>query len=136
MIKELWLNLPVKDVKRAKTFFTHLGFAFSNRHKDGEPMAGLIVGERKTMVMLIEENLFKSFTGNELTDTSKSNETLISFDAESPEEVDRLAKKAEEAGGKVFGKPGWNQGWMYGCGFTDLDGHRWNVLHMDMNKMS
>jgi hypothetical protein len=23
---------------------------------------------------------------------------------------------------------------MYGCGFADLDGHRWNVLYMDMSK--
>jgi predicted lactoylglutathione lyase len=24
---------------------------------------------------------------------------------------------------------------MYGCVFADLDGHRWNVLYMDMSKM-
>ena len=26
-------------------------------------------------------------------------------------------------------------GWMYGFGFCDIDGHRWNVLYMDMSKM-
>jgi len=25
---------------------------------------------------------------------------------------------------------------MYGCGFTDPDGHRWNALYMDMSKMA
>lgn len=24
------------------------------------------------------------------------------------------------------------KGWMYGCVFTDLDGHKWNVLYMDL----
>ena len=24
---------------------------------------------------------------------------------------------------------------MYGCGFCDLDGHRWNILYMDMSMM-
>jgi uncharacterized protein len=24
---------------------------------------------------------------------------------------------------------------MYGAGFSDLDGHRWNVLFMDMAKL-
>src|SRR4051812_6198353 len=110
MIKELWLNLPVKDVKRAKTFFTHIGFSFKDRHKDGDPMAALTVGEGKTIVMLIEESMFKGFSQQDVNDTSKSTETLISFDAESPEEVDSIAKKAEEAGGKIFAKPGWNQG--------------------------
>ena len=27
------------------------------------------------------------------------------------------------------------KGWMYGCVFTDLDGHKWNILYMDMSKM-
>ena len=28
-----------------------------------------------------------------------------------------------------------SQGWMYACGFEDLDGHRWVMLYMDMSKM-
>ena len=31
--------------------------------------------------------------------------------------------------------PAESQGWMYGCAFADPDGHRWNVLYMDMSKM-
>ncbi|MEY2828706.1 MAG: hypothetical protein RIQ33_564, partial [Bacteroidota bacterium] len=70
-----------------------------------------------------------------IADTSKGSEVLISFDAESPEEVDTLVKNVKAAGGIVYGEPGWNQGWMYGCGFVDMDGHRWNMLYMDMTKM-
>jgi len=33
---------------------------------------------------------------------------------------------AIEAGGTNFGEPG-GQEWMYGCGFADLDGHRWSA---------
>jgi predicted lactoylglutathione lyase len=43
----------------------------------------------------------------------KSTEVLLSFDAESRQEVDELAKKVTAAGGKVFAQPGENQGWMY-----------------------
>lgn len=46
-----------------------------------------------------------------------------------------MATKAVKAGGKVFAEPGAKDGWMYGCGFSDLDGHRWNSLYMDMSKM-
>jgi predicted lactoylglutathione lyase len=49
--------------------------------------------------------------------------------------VDELAETAKAAGGTVYAEPGENQGWMYGCGFSDPDGHRWNVLYMDMSKM-
>jgi predicted lactoylglutathione lyase len=59
----------------------------------------------------------------------------MSIDAESREEVDCLATTIKNAGGTIFAEPGENQGWMYGCGFCDLDGHRWNILYMDFEKM-
>lgn len=133
MTKELWLNLPVKNLKKSKEFFTHIGFSFKDREMDN--MIAMEVGEKKVVVMLLDESTFKNAIQNEITDTNQSSEIIISFDAESREEVDELAKKVEKAGGTVFSKPAEIQGWMYGCGFTDLDGHRWNVLYMDINKM-
>jgi predicted lactoylglutathione lyase len=85
--------------------------------------------------MLFPEATFESFIQHTITDTTQNSEILISIDAESIEEVDELAQKAVAAGGILFGKPSLVQGWMYGCGFTDLDGHRWNVLYMDTNKI-
>lgn len=70
-----------------------------------------------------------------MVDTQKSSEVLISIDAQSKGEVDEFAAKVREAGGNVFAEPAENQGWMYGCGFADLDGHRWNVLYMDLTKL-
>jgi predicted lactoylglutathione lyase len=135
MTKEIWINLPVKNIAASKVFFTKLGFSFNSQFGNTEHSACLVVGSKNIAVMLFDENLFKSFTQNEIADTKKVTEVLFSIDAESREEVDELAKKAAEAGGIVFGAPQENQGWMYGCGFTDLDGHRWNVLYMDMDKM-
>jgi hypothetical protein len=84
---------------------------------------------------LFPEAMIKNFMGHTITDTKQSNEVLFSIGASSREEVDSLAKKAVEAGGTLYGKPSEHDGWMYGCGFVDLDGHRWNVLYMDMSKM-
>ncbi len=134
MTKELWLNLPVKDLKKSKKFFSKIGFSF-NEDRETENMAAMMVGEKKVPVMLFAESTFKNIIRHDVTDTEKSSEVLISFDAESREEIDDIAQKAEEAGGIVFGKPAEQQGWMYGCAFTDLDGHRWNALYMDMSKM-
>jgi predicted lactoylglutathione lyase len=61
---------------------------------------------------------------------------LISFDAESPAEVDEIAQKVTAAGGVIYAQPGESEGWMYACGFCDPDGHRWNPLFMDMSKMN
>src|SRR4051794_27711400 len=123
MTKELWINLPVKDLTKSKAFFSKLGLSFLPRHENSNDMAGLIIGEKKIIVMLFPEATLKGFMQTELTDTQKSNEVIFSIDAESREEVDEMARKVEDAGGTVFAKPGENQGWMYGCGFADLDGH-------------
>jgi predicted lactoylglutathione lyase len=133
MTKQLWINLPIKDLNRSKAFFTALGFSLNPRFSNSTDTAGFMVGQ--TMVMLFAENIFESFTRHTITDTKQSTEVLFSIDAESREEVDELAKKAANAGGTVFAQPGEKDGWMYGCGFSDPDGHRWNVLYMDMSKL-
>ena len=135
MTKQIWLNLPVKEVAKSKAFFSKIGFSFNEEH-DTPSSTCMVVGDGKFVVMLFEESLFASFSQNKLTDTQSSSEILISIDAESKEEVDELAKKVTEAGGNVFALPAESQGWMYGCAFTDLDGHRWNVLYMDFSKLS
>lgn len=135
MAKQIWLNLPVKDVAKSKAFFSKIGFSFNEEH-DTSKSTCMLVGEGKFVIMLFEENMFTDFSQNKVTDTKISSEVLISIDAESKEEVDTLAKKVQEAGGNVFAAPSLNQGWMYGCGFADLDGHRWNSLFMDFSKLS
>lgn len=135
MVKEIWLNLPVKDVNKSKEFFTKIGFSLNVERCGGDEMACVQAGENKSSVVIIAEDTFKDVAKNDLTDTRESTEILISFDAESREEVDETARKVFEAGGNIFSEPAEIQGWMYGFGFADLDGHRWNQLYMDMSKM-
>lgn len=59
----------------------------------------------------------------------------MSIGATSEKEVDDIVKRVTEAGGTLYTEPAHKDGWTYGCGFVDPDGHRWNVLYMDMNKM-
>lgn len=136
MTKEIWINLPVKNIAVSKAFFTHIGFSFNTQYGNSNSSACLLVGAKDIVVMLFAEPMFKSFTRTELADTTKGSEVLLSFDAESREEVDAMAEKVVNAGGTLFCKPEEIQGWMYGFGFADPDGHRWNMLYMDMAKMA
>jgi uncharacterized protein len=135
MTKELWINLPVKDINKSKEFFTKLGFSFNPKFSNSDESACLVIGTNNVIVMLFKETTFKNFTNNEIVDTKKASEVLFSIGADSRVEVDEMANKAQMAGGSIFGQPKEVQGWMYGCGFADLDGHRWNMLYMDMNAM-
>ena len=133
MTKEIWINLPVKDVAKSKEFFSRIGFAPDEKHENAE-MACFKVGEKNMSVLFIAEETFRGFTKSEISDT-KAAEIIISFDAESREEVDEMANKVRAAGGEIFAEPDEIQGWMYGFAFADLDGHRWNMLYMDFSKM-
>jgi uncharacterized protein len=135
MTKQFWVNLPVKDIARSKEFFTKLGFSFNQQYGNGAENVSLSIGDNKVIVMLFTEPLFKGFARHEIADVKQGSEVLFSIDAESREEVDEMARKAKDAGGVVFGEPGEKDGWMYGCGFADLDGHRWSVLYMDFSKL-
>ena len=134
MTKELWINLPVKDLKKSKEFFTKLGFSFDEGYINDEG-ACLVIGDKNFIVMLFTESSFKNFTGNKIPSAKQGTEVLFSIDAESKEEVDEMAEKVVKAGGTIYAEAEDSDSWMYGCGFADLDGHRWNVLYMDMSKM-
>jgi len=134
MTKELWINLPVKDVNKSKEFFGKLGLALDEKHS-GDDMACLVVGKNNVKVLLFAEDTFRGFTKNEIPVGGQTTEVLFSIEVESREEVDETAKKVQEAGGNIFSEPEEIQGWMYGCAFSDLDGHRWNVMEMDLSKM-
>lgn len=132
MIKEFWLNLPVKDINISKEFFTKIGFTPQENQPSAE-MCGFHIGEKKMSIMLVQEETFKNFARNPLSDSKAGTEILISFDAESREEVDETASKVFDAGGTIFSEPAEIQG-MYGFAFADLDGHRWNQLYMGSGK--
>lgn len=135
MTKELWINLPVKDVNKSKAFYEGIGFTLNEKYGNNDSSASFMVGTKNIILMLFAEPVFKSFIHHPISDPIQGSEVLFSIDAESREEIDGMAAKAEQFGGTVFGKPGENQGWMYGCGFCDPDGHRWNGLFMDFSKM-
>lgn len=127
MAKQIFVNLPVKDLPRAVAFFTSLGFAFDPRFTD-EKGTCMIVGEN-IFVMLLVERFFLSFTTKALCDTTKSTEVLVCLSCDSRSEVDDLVAKAVAAGGAAP-RPPQDHGFMYGHGFEDLDGHVWELVYM------
>jgi hypothetical protein len=128
MAQQIFVNLPVKDLKKAVEFFTKLGFTFNPQFTD-ENATCMIVGDN-IFVMLLVEDFFKTFIKKEICDATKSTEVLLALSAESRETVDEMVSKAIEAGGTEPREPQ-DHGWMYGRSFEDVDGHIWEILYMD-----
>jgi uncharacterized protein len=131
MAKQTFVNLPVKDLAKATEFFTKLGFSFDQQFTS-EDATRMIVSD-DTSVMLAVEPFFQGFIApQEIADTSTSKEVVVGLSAESREQVDDLAEKAVAAGGQGLGEPQ-DDGFMYMRGFSDLDGHQWSFIYMDMS---
>ena len=128
MAKQIFVNLPVKDLNKSVAFFTKLGFTFNQQFTD-ENATSMIIGEN-IFAMLLVEKFFKTFTKKEISDASKATEVILAISVNSRNEVDEMVRKAINAGGAAP-NPVQDHGWMYGHGFEDLDGHLWEVLYMD-----
>ncbi len=135
MAQDIWINLPVKDVARAASFFSAIGFTPKPGPGNSAHSASFSIGKQEVVLMLFAQEMFTGFSGNALADTDKGTEVLFSLGADSCEQVDALAARVSAAGGEVFRAPAHANGFMYGCGFCDPDGHRWNALYMDMSKL-
>ena len=135
MAQDIWLNLPVRDLAISTAFFTGIGFERKAGPGNSPQSASFVIGEKKVVLMLFAEGMFSGFSGNPLSDTTKGTEVLFSLGADNRDQVDDIARRAKAAGGTVFAEPRESNGFMYGCGICDPDGHRWNVLFMDSNRM-
>jgi uncharacterized protein len=128
MATKIFVNLPVKDLKRSIEFFTKLGFRFNQQFTD-ETATCMIVTE-DIFVMLLTEEKFKTFTPKEICDARKFTEVLVALSYDNRAEVDDLVRKAVAGGGSTYNEPQ-DHGFMYSHGFQDLDGHIWEVFYMD-----
>ena len=130
MHKQIYLNLAVADLPKAKAFFESLGFAF-NPQFSNEQGACLALGDNM-FAMLLVKDFFKTFTSKALCDPRAATEALVCLSCESRAEVDTLVAKALAAGGTAPRAPQ-DHGFMYGHGFEDLDGHIWELVYMNPN---
>lgn len=128
MATRIFVNLPVKDLKKSMTFFTQLGFTFNSQFTD-DKAACMIISEN-IFAMLLTEPFFETFTKKEICNAQISTEVLLALDAESRGKVESLVKSAVAAGGSVYMEPQ-DHGWMYQHSFADLDGHQWEILYID-----
>ena len=128
MNKQIFVNLPVKNLEKSKAFFSALGYTFNPQFTD-QNAACMIISEDSIYAMLLTEDFFKTFTAKPIAQAHEVTEVLTCLSCESRQEVDGLVAKAIAAGGKAPRAPQ-DHGFMYAHGFEDLDGHIWELAYM------
>lgn len=132
MPRNLYVNLPVKDLERAVDFFDALGFSFNPKFTD-ENATCMVVNDT-TSVMLLVEPFFSGFTNKPLVDAHAGTEVILALSLDSREHVDAFIARAVAAGASTTIEPK-DYGFMYQQSFADLDGHQWEVFWMDEAQM-
>lgn len=113
-------------------FWQGLGFSFNPQFTD-EKAAALVLGDN-IFAMLLLPDFFKTFTKKELVNALHSTEAINAISVESRDLVNQIVENAVRLGGEEY-RPAEDHGWMYGRVFSDLDGHQWEVLHIDESKL-
>jgi hypothetical protein len=127
MTTKIFVNLPVKDLTKSVAFFTKLGYSFNPEFTD-ETATCMIVSD-DIMVMLLTHEKFSNFTPKPISDATKATEVLVCLSVETRAKVDEMVRNAVAAGGSTHSQPQ-DHGFMYGHGFTDIDGHIWELVYL------
>jgi predicted lactoylglutathione lyase len=133
MSTKIFVNLPVKNLKKSVEFFTHLGYMFNPQFTDGTATCMIVSDD--IFVMLLTDAKFKTFTPKAICDATKSTEVLVCLSCENRAAVDEMVHKAVEAGGSTYNEPQ-DHGFMYAHGFQDLDGHIWELIYMESSAIN
>lgn len=130
MATQIFVNLPVNDLNASIAFFESLGYSFNPQFTD-ESATCMIIGE-SIYAMLMTRERFQGYAPHPVSDAKQQTEVLIALSCESRQQVDEMISKALAAGGTTYKEPE-DHGFMYAQAFQDLDGHVWEVFHMDPN---
>lgn len=128
MSRMIFVNLPVRDLDRAKAFYTALGFTVNPQFTDHN--AACMVVSEHIAVMLLVEPYFATFINSPIADARETAQVLLAISCDSREAVQDMMSKALSNGG-TESMPSQDHGFMYAHSFRDLDGHIWEPMWMD-----
>jgi predicted lactoylglutathione lyase len=129
MPKMIFVNLPVTDLDRSKTFYEAVGFI--NNPQFTNDQAACMVWSDTIYVMLLTHDFWRTFTPRTIPDASRTAQVLLCLTQDSRAEVDAIVARAVAAGGTAAPTPTQDHGFMYGSSFEDPDGHIWENVWMD-----
>ena len=124
----IFVNLPVSDLDRAKSFYTALGCDINPLFTDEN--AACIVWDEQTFFMLLTHQHFAQFTPKRIIDAHTDVQVLVSFARDSRDGVDQIVTAGVAAGG-TEPREAQDYGFMYGRALEDPDGNIIEFMWMD-----
>ena len=127
------VNLPVRDLLASADFYRHLGFAVDEEYCEAEAVSVRVADA--VLVMLLSLERYAGFLGAD--DDGRPTrpddvrpQSLTSISTASAAEVEDIYARALAAGGSA--RAFVEQGPVHGRSFADLDGHVWELIHLEL----
>lgn len=134
MSRKIFINLPVRDLSKSTEFYTAIG---ANRNPQfSDDTSSCMVLSDTIFVMLMTYEKWAHFTKKPIADSRHESEVMLALSAEDRRSVDKMTEAAGAHGGKSDINAKQDLGFMYGRSFEDPDGHIWEVMFVDMSRMS
>ncbi|MCP2032336.1 putative lactoylglutathione lyase [Okibacterium sp. HSC-33S16] len=125
---DIFVNLPITDLERTKSFYTALGWEINELFTNED--AACVIVDDNIYLMLLTRDFLATFTDKQIIDTTTSVQAMTAFSSASSEDVDALTEKGLAAGGSEP-RPAQDLGFMYSRDLEDPDGNILEFVYMD-----
>ena len=126
---QMFVNLPVTDLERAKGFYTALGFTINPAFSDHNA-ACVVVDDGHNYFMILVRDYFQTFSDLPIGDNAVNPTVSTAIFLDSREDVDKAATNGVAAGGSEP-RPASDYGFMYQRQIADPDGNLLEFGWMD-----
>jgi len=130
-MKQIFINLPVKNVEASMNFYTQLGFTVNPLFTFDDQKC--MVWSDQIYVMLQTIEMFKSGNKKNIADPKENTTATFTLPVESIHRLNEIIENALKAGGTEPMKT-IDEGYMQVRNIEDLDGHHWGIIFLDIEK--
>ncbi len=130
-MKQIFINLPVKDVEASMGFYTQLGFTVNPLFTFDDQKC--MIWSDQIYLMLQTYDMFKLGNKKILPDAKQNTIATFTLSVESIERVNEIIEKGLKAGG-TESTPMLDEGFMQVRNIEDLDGHHWSIIYLDIDR--
>lgn len=128
MSEMIFVNLPTRDVGKARQFYTGLGYTINETFSDATTIC--VVISQAIHLMILERERFAGFAPRPVADPAAVTGALVALMTDSRAAVDAYRDRAVAHGGTDNGKTQ-DFGFMYSHSLSDPDGNVIEIGWMD-----
>jgi predicted lactoylglutathione lyase len=130
-MKQIFINLPVKNVEASMNFYIQLGFTVNPLFTFDDQKC--MVWSDQIYVMLQTLEMFKSGNRKNIADPKENTIATFTLPVENLDRLNEIIENGLKAGGTEPTET-IDEGFMQVRNIEDLDGHNWGIIFLDIDK--